>query len=34
VVAEELDAFVAEAGERGHPLPGFVVSTLRDFVTC
>lgn len=34
VVDEELDAFVADASERGHPLPGFVVSTLRAFVRC
>ena len=34
VVEEELDSFVADASARGHPLPGFVVSTLREFVTC
>ena len=34
VVAAELDGFVAAAEERGHPLPSFVASTFRDFLTC
>jgi len=34
VVAEELDGFLAEAMERGHPLPRFVESTFRDFLDC
>jgi len=34
VVAAELDGFLAEAEARGHPLPSFVESTFRDFLTC
>ena len=34
VVAAELDGFLAAAEERGHPLPSFVATTLRDFLTC
>jgi len=34
VVAAELDGFLAEAEGRGHPLPSFVESTFRDFLTC
>ena len=34
VVAAELDGFLAAARDRGHPLPAFVESTFRDFLTC
>jgi len=34
IVAAELDGFLAEAEARGHPLPSFVESTFRDFLTC
>lgn len=34
IVAEELDGFLADAEARGHPLPSFVESTFRDFLTC
>ena len=34
VVAAELDGFLNAAQERGHPLPSFVESTLREFLTC
>jgi ribosomal protein S27E len=34
VVAAELDGFLAAAEGRGHPLPSFVESTFRDFLTC
>jgi len=34
VVAAELDGFLAETEARGHPLPSFVESTFRDFLTC
>ena len=34
VVAAELDGFLSAAEERGHPLPSFVESTFRDFLTC
>ena len=34
IVARELDDFVADAAARGHPLPRFVESTMRDFLTC
>jgi hypothetical protein len=36
VVAAELDGFLAEAEAeaRGHPLPSFVASTFREFLTC
>jgi hypothetical protein len=34
VVAAELDGFLADAEARGHPLPSFVESTFRAFLTC
>ena len=34
IVARELDAFVADAAARGHPLPRFVESTMRDLLAC
>lgn len=34
VVATELDDFLASAEGRGHPLPRFVETTLRDFLAC
>ena len=34
VVAAELESFLAAAGERGHPLPGFIETTFREFLTC
>lgn len=34
IVARELDAFLADAAARGHPLPRFVETTMRDFLAC
>jgi len=34
VVAAELESFLAAARDRGHPVPAFVESTFRDFLTC
>ncbi len=34
VVAAELESFLAAAAERGHPLPRFVETTFREFLTC
>ena len=34
IVARELEDFVADAVARGHPLPRFVETTMRDYLAC
>jgi hypothetical protein len=34
LVASELEGFITDAAMRGHPLPGFVERTFREFLTC
>lgn len=34
IVDRELEGFLTDAARRGHPLPPFVESTLRDFLAC
>ncbi len=34
VVSGHLETFLADAAERGHPVPHFVERTLRDFLSC
>ena len=34
IVSAELDGFLDDASERGHPIPRFVEKTFRDFLAC